>query len=111
MKHQCEGLVQDEHESNCKRRCKRAAIAGDRLCRAHRNALNPSRRQYVIAKNYRPARTYTSEAGYTKYHRYWVGKAFKTRQEAETYMDMNWSLINKAPPGRRFVSATVEAIR
>ena len=91
----CEAIVYPAINSDESRMCYRAAAKGDRLCSYHRtrSRLTQSMYSYYITVNRKGT-----------YKKCVIGRSFQNHDEAEAYLNMNWTLITQIP---KFVSASI----
>ena len=67
---------------------------------------------YYIARNLKPyQRLPDDKYGCPRYKRYAYPKLFHTRAAANYWMHDNWEMLMNCQPGKRVVSASVEAVR
>lgn len=84
----------------------RATRDGDGRCWTHsRPPLAP--RVFVITRNLKPYERL--EGG--GFRRHLIGKTFETPADADAWLREHWGEVSRSRPGRRFVSAAIEAIR
>jgi hypothetical protein len=108
----CDAMVQDEHDSSCRRRCRAAAKKGGRLCPTHQTVRdrvdNVNLRTYCVTKNFKPPRINKDGS----YRRTIVGKPFPSYEHAWTWANLVTPLIYGCHrKGERVCSYTVEACR
>ncbi len=88
------------------KRCSLGPRAGEDYCQLH--TPYPERvTMYFIARNLKPYERLPNG----RYRRYAYPKLFHTRGAANWWMQDNWEVLMNCQPGKRVVSASVEAVK